>query len=282
LIRIRQKIIADRPCLLSWLGLPVESIGRLQNRTSDILLVVQTGHGSFMCDLLIVDHDELDLNTLRRAFSGDEIVVRTAKSADQALSSFREHHPDVVLCDMQLGRDSGLDLFRTLHGLDPNVPVMLMTGQGTAHTAIEAMRLGAFDYLLKPIDADKIIRTVRRAFETRRLMQAPAAKVSDEPAQNAADTLIGNCAAMQDVYRSTGRVAEQDVTVLLLGETGTGKEVVARTIYQFSRRSTGPFLAVNCAAIPETLLESELFGHERGAFTGAERKRIGKFEQCQG
>lgn len=235
-----------------------------------------------MFRLLIVDDDELILNIFRLSFFGDEIVVQTAMSADQAESSFRESRPDAVICDIQLGHVSGLDLYRTFREIDPKVPVIFMTGQGTAHSAIEAMRLGAFDYLLKPIDADAILRTVARALETRRLMRVPAVVFKDGPPDDSADILIGNCPAMQAVYLSIGRVAEQDVTVLLLGETGTGKEVVARAIYHYSRRSQGPFLAVNCAAIPETLLESELFGHERGAFTGADRKRIGKFEQCQG
>src|SRR5262245_3253962 len=234
-----------------------------------------------MRHLLVVDDDELILNIFRLSFSGDEIVVHPAMSADQAVNSFRETRPDAVICDIQLGHVSGLNLFNTLHEIDPNVPVIFMTGQGTSHTAIEAMRLGAFDYVLKPIDADAIFRTVARALEARRLMPVAAGGFHDHLLDDSADILIGDCPAMQAVYRSIGRVAQQDVTVLLLGETGTGKEVVAQAIYQYSRRSQGPFLAVNCAAIPETLLESELFGHERGAFTGAGLKRIGKFEQCQ-
>jgi len=235
-----------------------------------------------MFQLLIVDDDELILNIFRLSFFGDEVVVRTARSADEAENRFRENRPDAVICDIQLGRVTGLDLFRTFREIDAKVPVILMTGHGTAHSAIEAMRLGAFDYLLKPIDADAMRRTVARALQTRELMRVPAVVSHDGPTDDSADILIGNCPAMQAVYLSIGRVAEQDVTVLLLGETGTGKEVVARAIYHYSRRSQGPFLAVNCAAIPETMLESELFGHERGAFTGADRKRIGKFEQCQG
>ena len=145
------------------------------------------------------------------------------------------------------------------------------------------MKQGAFDYLLKPLELAQVRDLVERAAEISRLMRVPAV-VPDEavPAGTAADVLVGRSAAMQEVYKAIGRVAPQDVTVLILGESGTGKELVARAIYQHSRRAAGPFLAVNCAAIPETLLESELFGHEKGAFTGADRRRIGKFEQCSG
>ena len=143
------------------------------------------------------------------------------------------------------------------------------------------MKLGAFDYLLKPLELAHLRELVARACDISRLMRVPAV-TEDEPIQEPADVLVGRCPAMQDVYKAIGRVAPQDVTVLIRGESGTGKELVARAIYHHSRRAAAPFLAVNCAAIPETLLESELFGHEKGAFTGAERKRIGKFEQCSG
>src|SRR5262249_7715584 len=156
------------------------------------------------------------------------------------------------------------------------------TGFGTAATAIDAMRLGAFEYLVKPPDMDQLSELVARAFKISKLMRVPARIADEEPADDAADVLVGRCPAMQEVYKAIGRVAPQDVTVLILGESGTGKELVARAIYHYSRRSAGPFLAINCAAIPETLLERELFGHEKGAFTGADRKRIGKYEQANG
>jgi two-component system nitrogen regulation response regulator GlnG len=162
------------------------------------------------------------------------------------------------------------------------VPVVLVTGYGTAETAIEAMRLGAFEYVLKPLDPGPLRDLIGRAFEISRLMRVPAkVPVAGEEA-GGAEVLVGNSPAMQDVYKAVGRVAPQDVTVLVQGESGTGKELVARAVYHYSRRADKPFLAVNCAAIPESLLESELFGHEKGAFTGADRKRVGKFEQCHG
>src|SRR5207302_10686906 len=136
------------------------------------------------------------------------------------------------------------------------------------------------EYLLKPLELRQLRELIDRACLTSRLMHVPAALPEVEEAPEQSDALVGRCPGMQDVYKAVGRVASQDVTVLLLGESGTGKELVARAIYQHSRRSAGPFLAINCAAIPEPLLESELFGHEKGAFTGADRRRIGKFEQC--
>src|SRR5206468_480968 len=149
-------------------------------------------------------------------------------------------------------------------------------------TAIEAMKSGAFEYLLKPLELKQLRQVVDRAFAISRLMRVPAVVATEESVDDRADAIIGRCPAMQEVYKAIGRVADQDVTVLISGESGTGKELVARAIYHHSKRAAGPFLAINCAAIPENLLESELFGHEKGSFTGADRQRIGKFEQCSG
>ena len=187
-----------------------------------------------------------------------------------------------MVLDVRLPDLSGLEAFRQFHETDARVPVILMTGHSTAETAIEAMRLGAHEYVVKPLDIDALRSLIRRAFEISRLMRIPAKLGESGPADEKSDLLVGNCPAMQNVYKAVGRVAEQDVTVLILGESGTGKELVARAIYQYSGRVKRPFLTINCAAIPEPLLESELFGHEKSAFTGADRKRVGKFEQCDG
>jgi two-component system nitrogen regulation response regulator GlnG len=160
--------------------------------------------------------------------------------------------------------------------------VILITGHGTTDLAIEAMKRGAYDYLLKPLDLHQLRELVDRACASARLMHVPALVPSDDGNDPRADVLVGRCPAMQEVYKAIGLVAPRDVTVLIRGESGTGKELVARAIYQHGRRADRPFLAINCAAIPEGLLESELFGHEKGAFTGADRKRIGKFEQTSG
>ncbi|MCA9086696.1 MAG: sigma-54-dependent Fis family transcriptional regulator, partial [Planctomycetaceae bacterium] len=233
-----------------------------------------------MPQLLVVDDEPLILETIRIAFADPDYEVLTAKNAESAVEIFQQNSPDVVLADIRLPDGSGLNLFERLHQLDARVPVILMTGHGSAGTAIDAMRAGAFEYILKPLDPDTLIPLVRSAAETSRMMRVPATLPSDAATVKGGDVLIGDCPAMQEVYRAIGRVAPQNVTVLIRGESGTGKEVVARAIYNYSQRSDRTFLAINCAAIPENLLESELFGHEKGAFTGADRRRIGKFEQC--
>jgi DNA-binding NtrC family response regulator len=187
-----------------------------------------------------------------------------------------------VLLDVLLPGISGLEVFRQIQQLDSKLPVIFITAGGDSDTAIEAMKLGAFDYVLKPLDVRRLRERVQQAWETRRQMQVPVELPGLENPVAAADQLIGRCPEMLEVYKAIGRVASQDLTVLIRGESGTGKELIARAIYHHSARRGKPYLAVNCAAIPEPLLESELFGHEKGAFTGAERRRIGKFEQCSG
>lgn len=235
-----------------------------------------------MIKLLVVDDEPLILECFRYAFPHPQYQLITASNAANALTLFREKSPDVVLSDIRLPDLSGLDLFQQFHKADARVPVILMTGQGTASTAIQAMQAGAFEYILKPFGPETLIPLVESAAETSRLMRTPAKIPTDQSSDTSGDLLIGHCSAMQEVYRAIGRVASQNVTVLILGESGTGKEVIARAIYNYSQRATQPFLAINCAAIPENLLESELFGHEKGSFSGADRKRIGKFEQCTG
>jgi two-component system nitrogen regulation response regulator GlnG len=235
-----------------------------------------------MPKLLVIDDEPSILHFFRRAFPGPDVTLLTAQSAAEGLATIERVWPDVVVLDIDLAGESGLETFRTLHRLDPKIPVVFITGHGTADTAIEAMRLGAYEYLLKPLELDQLTDLVDRAFEISRLMRVPATIPEAGDAEGTADAMIGRCPSMQEVYKAVGRVAPQDVTVLVLGESGTGKELVARAVYHYSKRAPGPFLAINCASIPETLLESELFGHEKGAFTGADRKRIGKFEQASG
>jgi DNA-binding NtrC family response regulator len=165
---------------------------------------------------------------------------------------------------------------------DSRLPVIVVTGSGSSDTAIQAMKLGAFDYVNKPIEISRLQELVGNALESRRISNVPVGMQGMLKPDEKGDAFIGRCAAMEEVFKAIGRVAPQNVTVLVRGESGTGKELVARAIYQYSSRSSGPFLAVNCAALSETLLESELFGHEKGAFTGAHSRRIGKFEQCSG
>jgi two-component system nitrogen regulation response regulator GlnG len=236
-----------------------------------------------MTKILVVDDEPaMLLAILRRAFRSSPPDMLTATSGQEGLALAREHHPDVTVLDVVLPDQSGLDVFRQLREIDARSPVIFITGSTTTETAIEAMKLGAYDYLLKPPRLVQLQQTIERALEIRRLMHVPAVLSESEVPDERADAIVGRCPAMQAVYKAIGRVASQDVTVLITGESGTGKELVARAIYQHSRRANGPFLAINCAAIPEQLLESELFGHEKGAYTGAVRQRIGKFEQCSG
>lgn len=235
-----------------------------------------------MPTLLIVDDEDSILTAFRRAFRDGTVGVTTASTAAEGLRLARERQPDAVVLDVQLPDRTGLEVLRDLQALDARCPVIFITGQGTTDTAIEAMKLGAFDYLLKPLELSHLRGVLDRAFAISRLMRVPAVVAADGPADDRADAIVGRCPAMQEVYKAIGRVAAQDVAVLITGESGTGKELVARALYQHGKRAGKPFLVINCAAIPETLLESELFGHEKGAFTGADRRRIGKFEQCDG
>jgi two-component system nitrogen regulation response regulator GlnG len=233
-----------------------------------------------MSTLLVIDDEAGIRFTIHEVLHSPVLRVLTADSAEQGLRLAQEESPDVVLLDIRLGHASGLDLFHQLRQIDPKLLVVFITGFGTAETAIEAMKLGAFDYLVKPLDLTELKHIVEQALKISHLMRVPAALDGGSDSFDVADRLIGSSPAMQSLFKQIGRVAPLDVNVLLLGESGTGKELVARALYHHSRRSQGPFLAINCAAIPETLLESELFGHEKGAFTGADRQRIGKFEQC--
>jgi two-component system nitrogen regulation response regulator GlnG len=175
-----------------------------------------------------------------------------------------------------------MEMFEQIHERDPKLPVIFITAHGDSDTAIQAMKTGAYDYILKPLDMGQLRELVGQALETRRLMYDPVGLPDCQEAAAGNDQILGRSASMLEVYKAIGRVASQDVTVLVRGESGTGKELIARAIYHHSRRAQGPFLAVNCAAIPDTLLESDLFGHEKGSFTGADRMRVGKFEQCSG
>jgi two-component system nitrogen regulation response regulator GlnG len=236
-----------------------------------------------MPSVLVIDDDAAMGHVFRRFFEDSEINVLTAGSASEGLDLIRHNKPDVTIVDIVLPDGSGLETFQRIQKLDAKMPVVFITAGGTSDTAIEAMKLGAFDYLLKPLDFPKVQALLDQAFEIRRLMNVPVRLLqTNTNAATSSDCLIGRCTAIQDVYKAIGRVAPQNVTVLIRGESGTGKELVARAIYQHSTRASGRFMAVNCAAIPETLLESELFGHEKGSFTGADNRRIGKFEQCSG
>src|SRR5438270_2599947 len=239
-----------------------------------------------MANLLLVDDEpKLIFKQVSHVFAPRGTQIDLVRSGAEAISHVARGQTDVVLLDVVLPDMGGLEVYQRIRQIDARIPVIFVTQTTSTDTAIEAMRQGAFEYLFKPVDLDRLEEVVTEALEVVRLMREPT--VVTETASPAVedvrgDAIVGRCPAMGEVYKAIGRVADQNVIVLITGESGTGKELVARAIYHHSGRSDKPFLAINCAAIPESLLESELFGHEKGAFTGADRKRIGKFEQCNG
>src|SRR2546428_11281397 len=232
--------------------------------------------------LLLID-DEADVQySFRRIFDSPQIELTAASSGEEGWKLIPKVKPDLVIMDVRMGDMSGLETLRRIRQSDAKLPVIMMTAYGTTQTAIEAMKLGAYDYLLKPFDVPKLKQIVFAAFKAARDMKQV---VSYEPLLESEDYdlgIVGRSEQMQNVFKLIGQLSASDATALITGESGTGKELVARAIYHHSRRADQPFLAINCAAIPENLLESELFGHEKGAFTGAANQRIGKFEQCNG
>ena len=233
-----------------------------------------------MSKLLLIDDEEDVRYSFQRIFDSPEIEFTTASSGEEGLKVIPKFKPDLVLMDIRMGGMNGLETLRRIRAANPKLLVILMTAYGTTQMAIEAMKLGAYDYLLKPFDAVKIKEIVGNALRAARDMKQV---VSYQPLLESEDYelgIVGRSPVMQQVFKLIGQVAASDATALITGESGTGKELVARAIYHHSDRNQQPFLAVNCAAIPEQLLESELFGHERGAYTGATNQRIGKFEQC--
>jgi two-component system nitrogen regulation response regulator GlnG len=240
-----------------------------------------------MPSLLVVDDDRSIRRIVQRCFQDSDVKIHSAASREEAAKATAALQPDVVVLDT-LPDGSGLSALEEIRRLNPTVPVIFITTSGTSEMAIESMRLGAMDYLGKPLDMEKIREVIGQAIGISRSIRETGG--SDESAlaeaalaeATSADALIGHSPAMQEVYKAIGRVADQRVNVLIRGESGTGKERIARAIHRHSNRAAEKYLAVNCAAIPEALLESELFGHEKGAFTGAVGQRTGKFEECNG
>ena len=235
-----------------------------------------------MPSVLVVDDDRTILLLAQRALAPIADVV-TVETAEAGLDALKAGSFDAVLLDIQLPDRSGLAAYCEIREIDSKLPVIFMTIEAASNTAIEAMQLGAFDYLAKPLAVDPLRDLVDKAIEQRKMTSVPVALSADEESSaDSSELFIGRSEAMLEVFKDIGRVSKQDVPILVRGESGTGKELVARALFQYSHRYEGPFLAVNCAALPDNLLESELFGHEKGAFTGAESRRIGKFEQCNG
>src|SRR3954453_13775269 len=236
-----------------------------------------------MAHLLLIDDDPALIPKLVcQVFPSPANRVDVAGTGAEGLDRVGAMPPDVILLDLHLPDQSGLDVYQQIRRIDARIPVIFVTMTKTADAAIEAMRQGAYDYLFKPLDPHQLRRVVGEALEGARRRRQPAVVAETAPDPDVDGAIVGSCPAMCEVYKAIGRVAAQEVPVLIPGGSGTGKELVARAIYQHGPRAKAPFLALNCAAIPENLLESELFGNEKGAFTGADRRRIGKFEQCNG
>jgi two-component system, NtrC family, response regulator AtoC len=230
--------------------------------------------------ILIVDDDLSLCRFLDKGLSQAGYHIQSVHNAKDAISVLRRTMPNLMLLDNRLPDGQGLDLLKEVRKRNPEVAVIVMTGFNTTHTAIEAMRLGAFDYILKPFELEQISKAVGSALAAQRIMNRAVVLPTLTGEEEGSNPIIGKSKVMQEIYKRIGQVAESDITVLIRGESGTGKELVARAICEHSRRKNGPLLTINCAAIPEPLLESEVFGYERGAFTGAVSRRAGKFEQC--
>ncbi len=234
-----------------------------------------------MARLLVVD-DELGVQeSLRMVFKG-ECEVDTAADVDEALRRIEVSPPNLILLDLVMPGRNGLELLAELRETGRPIPTIVLTATRTVATAVEAMKLGAIDYLTKPFDVDALRIRVRRTLEHCALVDELARLREEVRERNRLGPLLGRSDAMREVFRTLERVAPTPVTVLIAGESGTGKELAARAIHDLGPRREGPFVAVNCAALPDTLIESELFGHERGAFTDARERRIGKFEAASG
>ena len=234
-----------------------------------------------MSTILIVDDDDQLRKSFHKLLTEEGYRVVSAASGESGIDIFRQMMPDLVVLDVRLPGINGIETFRVMHAAEPKLPVIIMTAFGTTETAIEATKMGAFDYILKPFEIPDMLTVIQQGLEAGRFMRTPVT-MDAVPEIDAKEAIVGRSKQMQEVYKAIGRVSGSDATVLIRGESGTGKELVARAVYQHSLRSEKPFLVINCVAIPENLLESELFGYEKGAFTGAAHRRVGKIEQANG
>jgi DNA-binding NtrC family response regulator len=230
--------------------------------------------------LLVEDKDSLRA-MLKLALESQDYRVVEARDQEEAAAALRDAQPALVLSDLRLPKGDGLGVLRAAKDLDGELPVIVMTAHGSIQDAVEAMKKGALDFLAKPVDPDHLLLLVSRALEQKRMLGEYRLLKEEAAARRGGPSIIGDSPALRQVMVAIERAAGTDTTVLLEGESGTGKELCARALHNASPRASGPFVAINCAAIPENLLEAELFGYERGAFTGAQQRKIGKFEMAQ-
>jgi len=232
--------------------------------------------------ILVVDDDREMCHFLAEILGEEGYTIDTVQDGALALDLFTQNHFDLVISDLRMPRMAGTVLLRRLKEIDPECPVLLLTAFGTIESAVDAMRAGAFHYLTKPFHTDEMLIQVERAMEGRNLREELKRLRTEVQARDRLQNIIGQSEAMQKVFETVAQVSDLSANVLITGESGTGKELIARAIHSNSSRATGPFVAVNCAAIPETLLESELFGYVRGAFTDAKKDRRGLFQEASG
>lgn len=231
--------------------------------------------------ILVIDDDDQLRISFCKLLKEEKYGVVGAASGEAGIEIVRNEDLDLVILDMRLPGMNGIETFKQIKQLDSKLPVIIITAFGTTDIAIEATKMGAYDYVLKPFEVPEMLSLIKQAMEAGYCMRSPV-EVDGAPGRFSGDAIIGQSKGMQTVYKSIGRVSQTDATVLIRGESGTGKELVARAVYQHGLRSDKSFLIINCVAIPENLLESELFGYEKGAFTGASQRHIGKVEQANG
>ena len=229
-----------------------------------------------MKPIWIVDDDQSIRFVLEKALAREELAVRSFSSGRDVMAALTTEEPQVLVSDIRMPGGSGIELLQKIKSSHPALPVIIMTAYSDLDSAVSAFQGGAFDYLPKPFDVPRAVELIRRALD-----ESLREEVSDTGAAQMPE-ILGQAPAMQDVFRAIGRLSQSIVTVLITGESGSGKELVANALHKHSPRASGPFVAINTAAIPKDLLESELFGHERGAFTGAQTTRRGRFEQAEG
>lgn len=232
-----------------------------------------------MATILIVDDDQQLHRSFEKLLSDEEYTILTASGGEEGLTIIGSARVDLAIIDVCLPGMDGLKTFKAMREIDPKLMGIIMTAFGTTETAIEAMKLGAFDYITKPFDIPDLLILIHQAVEAGRIVRSRV-EMDVVPKTTSSEIIIGQCKVMQELYKTIGRVAPTDATVLIRGESGTGKELVARALYQHSLRAGEPFMVINCVSIPENLLESELFGYEKGTFTGALSRRIGRIEQA--
>lgn len=237
-----------------------------------------------MHKILIVDDEQSVRYSFKKLFNTSSFRIAEASNAEEAINAFNLNKPDLVILDIEMPGKDGIQVLKEMKEISPETPVIIITAYGTGDRVIKAMKYGAFEYIEKPFDIPRLKTVIDDALYSSKLVptnatdepqKIPQRKMVDE------EILVGESASIKEVFKLIGKVAASDANILVVGESGTGKELVARAIHKYSERSSKPFIAINCAAIPDALLESELFGYEKGAFTGADRQKLGRFEEAQ-